>query len=154
MPICSTRLQSEFFLEILFAEAIFSEPLRLFLSSCIKIIKSCARETMKTIVNCDFLTPGSTWCSDLKTINIHEDMANVHLSCWLLFCEKRKCNCRWKISLAPLNILIENIGKLLTTLSMLFFEESVSLIAVLRSIISRFHHLLFSRFSQKISSLI
>ena len=85
---------------------------------------------MKTVVNCDFPTPGSAWCSDVKTIIIHEDMANVHLSCWLLFCEKRKCNCRWKISLATLDILIENIEKLLTTLSMLFIEESVSLIVV------------------------
>ena len=62
---------------------------------------------------CDLPTPTSTWCSDVKTKNIHEDMENVHLSYWLIFCEKRKCKSRWKISLASLDIVIVNIEKLL-----------------------------------------
>ena len=82
-----------------------------------------------------FPTPTSTWCSDVKTISIHEDMENVHLSYWLIFYEKRKCNCRCITLLASFDILIENIEKLLITLSMLFFEESVSLVVVFRSII-------------------
>ena len=67
------------------AETISSEPLRLLLNGCIKIIYICAEETIKYLVECHFPTLFSTWRWYMKTINVYEDLQNLKLFIDLYF---------------------------------------------------------------------
>ena len=67
------------------AETISSEPLRLLLNGCIKIIYICAEKTIKSLVGCHFLTLFSIWRWYMKTINVYEDLQNLKLFIDLYF---------------------------------------------------------------------